>query len=278
MALTADFNQAFLPESVGPLIVQPLREESVALEQTTIISAGVHTRATRFPIVTGDVSAAWTPEGEEIAHTDGAVDELEVVPIKVAALSIISRELAEDSTPGAADIVGRGMVASLARKIDAAFFAATTANGPAGIASIAHQSVDTGAFGNLDPFAEALSKARSVGATTTAFIAAPATVLALHQLKDETGSNRPLLTPDPTRPGQSVIFGVPLIVSPDIAAGVVWAVPRAHSFSVLREDTTLAVDSSAFFTSDRVAVRATCRVAFGFPHPAAVVRIGPSGS
>jgi len=30
---------------------------------------------------------------------------------------------------------------------------------------------------------------------------------------------------------------------------------------------------SVFFTSDRVAVRAVCRVGFAFPHPGAVVKV-----
>jgi hypothetical protein len=38
----------------------------------------------------------------------------------------------------------------------------------------------------------------------------------------------------------------------------------------------VAVDRSAFFTSDRVAVRVVLRVSFAFPHEQAVVKIVPS--
>jgi len=41
----------------------------------------------------------------------------------------------------------------------------------------------------------------------------------------------------------------------------------------VRNDVELAIDGSAFFTSDRTAIRATMRVAFAFPHAAAVQRI-----
>lgn len=37
----------------------------------------------------------------------------------------------------------------------------------------------------------------------------------------------------------------------------------------------VAVDRSAFFTSDRIAVRVTVRVGFGFPHEEAVVAVLP---
>jgi hypothetical protein len=40
-----------------------------------------------------------------------------------------------------------------------------------------------------------------------------------------------------------------------------------------RRDAAVKADRSVFFTSDRVAARATCRVGFGFPHTAALVRI-----
>jgi hypothetical protein len=43
--------------------------------------------------------------------------------------------------------------------------------------------------------------------------------------------------------------------------------------TAVRRDAEVKADRSGFFTSDRVAVRATCRVGFGYPHPAALVRI-----
>jgi hypothetical protein len=43
--------------------------------------------------------------------------------------------------------------------------------------------------------------------------------------------------------------------------------------TVVRRDAEVQADRSVFFTSDRVAVRATCRVGFGFPHTAALVRV-----
>jgi hypothetical protein len=53
----------------------------------------------------------------------------------------------------------------------------------------------------------------------------------------------------------------------------VWGLPTLHTMVILREGTTVEADESVFFTSDRVALRARMRVAFGFPHPAAVVKI-----
>ncbi|MEU7764356.1 phage major capsid protein [Nocardia sp. NPDC049190] len=262
-----------LPQQIHQLIVQPVERESVAFQVTSVLSTDTNT--SKFPIVTEDPAAAWTPEGQEITPDDQEFDELEVTPKKVAALTIVSNELAADSNPAALNIVGAGLVRSLTAKLDAAFFAMTTVNGPAGIGSTTHQLVDTsGGITNTDPFAEAISKAENVGARITSFVASPTTALALAKLKEITGSNRPLLGPDPSMPGARTVLGVPLLVSPYVTNGDIWAIPRDFTYTVLRNDTTLRISEDAYFSSDRVGVRATMRVAFGFPHPAAVVRLG----
>jgi hypothetical protein len=60
---------------------------------------------------------------------------------------------------------------------------------------------------------------------------------------------------------------VPLHSSPAVDNGEIWAIPQKFSFVVLRENVDVVVDESAFFTSDRVGIRATMRVGFGHPHP-----------
>lgn len=67
------------------------------------------------------------------------LDEINIVPAKLAGLTIISNELAMDSSPAALQVVGDGLVRDLARKTDQAFFANTTTNGPAGLLSITRQ-------------------------------------------------------------------------------------------------------------------------------------------
>ncbi len=89
-----------------------------------------------------------------------------------------------------------------------------------------------------------------------------------------------LLGPDPARPGATTVLGVPLLVSPYVTDGDVWAIPQAFAFTTMRTDTRLTISEDAYFSSDRVGVKATTmRLAFGFPHPQAIVRIGePDGS
>ena len=114
-----------------------------------------------------------------------------------------------------------------------------------------------GAIPNTDVFAEALSKAEDEGAVITAFVANPADILTLSKVKKATGSNEPLLTADPTMPTKRMVLGVPLVSSTAVTAGTIWAIPGDRVFAIVREDATLAVDYCAYFSSDRVGVRAT---------------------
>ena len=128
----------------------------------------------------------------------------------------------------------------------------------------------------MDWAEEAKSDAETAHATLTAFVAAPATALALSTIKEQTGSNKSLLGSDPTQPTSRTIAGVPLYTSPAVPANTVWGISAQHSIFVLRQDATVVTDTSAFFTSDRVAMRATLRVAFAFAHPASIVKVTTS--
>lgn len=267
------------PESVQALVVEPVSRQSVAFQVSTVVN--ISTEATRFPKVTGDPDAAWTPEGTEIPVDGLEVDEVVAQPVKLAALSVVTSELAADSTPAAERVIGDAITRSIVAKVDAAYFADTTANGPSGLLSVSgRQNVYAGVNPtNTDSFIEAIAAAENVGvaASDLTFVTDPATALQLAKLKKlSSGSNEPLLTSDAASPTGRQIAGVPLLVSPHVPTApskVVWAIPRSRSFVVVRAGTTLVTDSSAFFSSDRVAIRATTRLTFAFPHQAAIVAV-----
>jgi HK97 family phage major capsid protein len=262
------------PAQVHSLVIQPLIDQSVAAQVSTVVPTSSHDL--RVPRVTQDPAAAWTQEGAEINVSYAVLDEILVTPKQLAGLVVISNELANDTSPAALQVVGDGLVRDLRRKIDAAYFTNTTANGPSGLGSLTTSTAaNGGAWATLDSFEAAKSAAETLHTQITAFVTSPATALTLSTLKQfgTVGSNMPLLQADPTQPSARTISGVPLYVSPSVAADLVWAIPAAHSLFVLRQDTTVVTDSSVFFTKDSVAVRATLRVAFGFTYPIAVVKV-----
>jgi HK97 family phage major capsid protein len=63
--------------------------------------------------VVADPTSGWTAEGSEIDVSDPDIDELNVVPKKLAALVVVSNELIADSDPSALQVVGDGLVRDL---------------------------------------------------------------------------------------------------------------------------------------------------------------------
>lgn len=276
---TSNASAILRPEQVADLLVKPVLALSVATrpEIATVVQTG--SKTFRVPMVNADPTAQWLNEGQEIAVSDAALSELDITPAKVGGLVLITNELAADSSPEAAQVVGDGLARDIARRLDQAFCSALASPAPAGLESLPTsagnvQVVAAGtSFSDLDPFAEAQSLAENVGATVTAFLAHPTDALALAQLKGGTALATPLLSQDPTQPSRRQIFGTPLLVSPAVTQGHVWALDGSRNFVVIRQDATVDIDASPFFTSDRTAVRGIMRVGIGWPHPAAVVRI-----
>lgn len=262
-----------LPDAYGKLIVTAVQSASVASQ----VAATVPTNSTVFhvPILAADAAAAWVVEGAEINPTDATFAEAVVTPAKLAGLSIISRELAEDSSPAAAQLVGQSIARDLARKLDLAFFGNLPTPAPAGLEAVPGVTAVTAgtAYTTLDPFAEAISLAEQEGATLGGFVANPADALTLATLKEQTGSNKPLLGPDPSAPTRRTLLGVGLYSSPAVTPGTVWALPRDRVLIVLRTDAKVETSTDAYFSSDRVGVKATLRAGFAYPHPAAIVKI-----
>lgn len=283
LTTTATVN-GILPDQYGSLIIEPIQANSLAFDPR--VSTVVTTTATEFrmPVIRSDVGASWLTEGGEIAPADALFDEIVVRPGKVGGLTIISSELANDSTPAAQGIVGDSLGRSIAGKIDAAFFGNLASPAPVGIGALTKynstgpvdgysQVLYTTAITNLDAFAEAIAAAEALGAKVTSFVTNAAVALVLAKLKSATSSNQPLLGIDATNGTARQVLGVPLLVSPYVPANTVYALDGSRQYTVLREDVKLTRSDDAYFSSDRVAVKGTARVGFGFPSLRSVVKI-----
>ena len=277
---TTNAPQTFLPFEVGQLLIEPIIQQSRA----TLVGNVIRTTAAQFriPVVATDAAAGWTAEGAEIAPSDAVLAEAVVNFGKLAGLSIVSNEMLADAVPQIAQVIGDGLARDISMKLDVAFFGTKGASTvqPAGLRDLPTTgagSVTTisagGAWANIDAFTSAVYAAANVGAQLGGFVANPTDALLLAQIKQLAGGSVPLLQPDPTSSGAVTVAGVPLLTSPAVQVGTIWGVPAGRAYVVIREDATVTVDSSAFFSSDRSAVRAVLRVGFAFPHPASIVRV-----
>lgn len=280
--ITSGQPATWFPDETGDLIIRPVTADSVAFtilsECGGLASTTQRVHNYRVPVWQSDPTAAWIPEGGEIPTSNGALAEETDGFYKLAGLVTVSRELANDSDPDAAQQVGNGLARDISRKIDAAFFGSRGQNldQPRGLGDITGVgTINAGTeWADSDPFVSAVYAAEGVGATLAAFVANPADALALAKLKSAKDSNLPLLGADPTQPTRRVIAGVPLYSSAAVTTGTVWAIPaNGLVLGVIREDVDVRRDESVKFTSDQVMVRATMRITTLFPHPAAIQKI-----
>lgn len=72
---------------------------------------------------------------------------------------------------------------------------------------------------------------------------------------------------------QRVVNGVPITIAPDYTAGTIYGVDASRIYSVIRDEVLVHVDESVYFTSDRIAVRTTMRISFGFADPASIIKM-----
>ncbi|SDY92448.1 phage major capsid protein, HK97 family [Modestobacter sp. DSM 44400] len=167
------------------------------------------------------------------------------------------------------------MARDMAKRVDAAFFGNLAAPAPKGLGALTgYAAVSAGAsWTNVDPFTDALFAVEGAGQTVDSWVANPADAQVISKIKTGTGSNQPLLQPDVTSPTKRTIQGVPLYVSAAVAPGTIWGIPRARSLVVMRNDVRVETSPDAYFSSDRIGIRGTMRVAFSFPHAAAIARI-----
>lgn len=272
--LTNSTNVAgILPAQYGSLVEDPIKRDALAFNPLVSSVVSISSHDFRIPILKQDAGAAWTPEGAEIADDDAVLDEITVTPSKVAGLSIISSELADDSSPEAQKIIGDGLARSIVDEIDKAFFGNLAAPAPKGLASVAGVAAISGNLANLDVFAEAISAAELSGANITAFVCNPADALTIAKLKTAAGHNAPLLGSDATAGTARRALGVPILSTRHVPAGIIWGLDGSRQTTVLRRGTELAVDRSSHFTSDRVAIRAISRIGYGFAQPHAIVKL-----
>ncbi|MFL0579207.1 phage major capsid protein [Dietzia sp. 179-F 9C3 NHS] len=259
------------PDQVQALVVEPTLAASIATSVCGVINT--NSEVTRIPRITSDPTAEWVEEGAEIPTSNATADELVIVPAKVAALSVISNELANDTAPAAANIIGAGIVRDLVREVDAAFFGAKAAPAPSGLAALDGVTTTTGTLDDFDIFVDAIAAVQAAGGTVNAWVANPTDAATIAKIKTSAGSNMTALSGDPSTPGRRVIEGAPLYVTPEVAAGTIWTLDATSAQIVLRNDAEVAIDRSVYFTSDRCAVRGTLRIGWGFTRPASIGKI-----
>jgi HK97 family phage major capsid protein len=240
-----------------------------------------------------DPVPGWYAELDTIAASDPVLQTLTAVPRKLAVRMECSNEVLSDSVPDAGEVVRNLMLSALAERLDVAFFEGTGANNqPRGLRlTPGIQQVSLGANGgpiqNLDVVADALSLLESANVPPP-FVAvmAPRTWGAIRKLKEQSGSNRPLVADPPASDAAPRIFGVPVFTTTSLpineAQGTssnassiyIYSVdPDKGPLLVRRADAEIELDRSRLFDRDASELRGKLRATVVVPQPLSVVRI-----
>ena len=262
---------ALKPDEVAGLVVEPALSASVFAQTASQIP--FNSAKLRIPRV-ADGSAAFTAEGTEIGVSDATISEVVAPAYAIKSLTFLSSELAADGNPNTLQLIGNAAARQIAASLDDAAFGTTTPNGPAGIESLTGLAYDEeSALSNLDDVQLAVAAVQSHGYNPTVLVTTPDIYADLSILKTGAGSNVPLLQTDATEGVGRNANGLSVFVSQHVAPGTLYVWDPEVVILGVREDADLNVSEHAAFSSDRLAVRATMRVAVAFPAPKAIAKV-----
>lgn len=174
-----------LPTDVATAFIDMARSNAVCLQ------AGVQTYSTReqnfnIPKISGDVTAAWRAEGEEISESDPVFTKIEVRPKSLACLIRLSNELLADAPGLASRMIESSIVGAMSVAMDTAILRGSGSNNvPAGIryASNVQVSNATNPVAATD-LVDAWEKIANENGTPTGIIMAPKFAAYLGKLTD----------------------------------------------------------------------------------------------
>jgi HK97 family phage major capsid protein len=260
------------PDDMKTFVWDKLRDLAV------VLASGVPvldtTRGTmHYPVITGDITADFYDELDDIVESDPALDDFEITPKAIKALVRGSSEAFEDSDPSLLQVVTDNLTTILGLRLDFAALSGNPSKGFPGMANIAGQSITAvGALTNYDPFAKALgllAEAHVPG--PYAIVAHPRVLYALRVIKESTTENNVGLLTPPWMPPMFESSALGVTGSPPKTTVLVYA-PAMLAIG-RRRDVTIEVDRSEEFSKDAVLVRGKIRAALGTPHPEAVVKL-----
>lgn len=271
MAVSTQNTSELTAEQVEKILVQPLEEQSQFLAAGPRIF-DTNGSQVRIPKMGGATSPSWHGENELIDEQDPDFDEIVLLPSTMKSVKTLTRysnEMARQSVVALDAALKDRLVRDVASTLDAQFFGAAGdgTTQPKGILAWDDtQKVDaTGAALGLDVLLDAWGKALSanVDITKLRWIMRPDAFTALRKIKQGTGSNQYVLTPDATQDGVFRLFGSPVTITSRLPEGegaesIVLA--DFSQIAVARDQApTVKILDQTFGDYDQQAIRVTAR-------------------
>lgn len=248
------------PEAWAIFVLENISAASVMIASGATVVRTAN-RVIHIPRVTGSGGVGWYPELAPIGPGDPVGDELVLQPHKIGAISTVSNEAVNDSSPSALDAIGTAMLRAIGLGVDKAYFVGTGPSNdqPQGILTQALPSTP----GPVDytTIVTAAGIVRGKGGRPDSLWVSPADLTALQLAVD--GLNRPLIQPDPAQAMSETIAGLRIWATPAVPAGSALVAEAAQVIVCLRQDATVAVSTDASFNADASLVRVIARTDVG---------------
>lgn len=272
MAVSTANTSELTAEQVQKILVQPLEEQSQFLAAGPRIF-DTNGSQVRIPKMGGPTTPSWHGENEQIDEQDPDFDETILLPSTMKSVKTLTRysnEMARQSVVALDAALKDRLVRDVASTLDAQFFGAAGdgITQPKGILAWADtQKVDaTGADLGLDVLIDAWGKALSanVDITKLRWVMRPDAFTALRKVKQGTGSNQYVLTPDATQDGVFRLFGSPVTITSrlpeDEETGQSIVLADFSQIAVARDQApTVKILDQTFGDYDQQAIRVTAR-------------------
>lgn len=266
---------ATTPEEWAGYVLDHLSHESVVLasgaRRVDTVAKQIH-----VPRLTSDGAADWYGELEEIAAGDPQGQDLALTPFKVAAVTVLSNEVVNDSDPAVLDTVGTAMTRAISLEADRALFAGGGGGtiGPEGFVnhSPALQKVTAGTI-TYDKIVTGGGSIAAHGGRADSLYVNPADYTKLQLQTD--GFARPLIQPDPQGGGAVTIAGFKVHQTPALGAGTALLAQADQLVVAVRSDASVAFSTDAQFEKDGTVVRVVARVDGGIADANGVCLIAP---
>lgn len=275
--------QPLSPAQQGDLIRLPLQRDSLALTTSTVLNTD--RVSLNVPLLSSDVPSGFVEEAAEIDSGQPEVDTVPLRPRKAAGLAVLSNELINDSDPSATAMIGESIAASLRRTIDTAFLTGSGEN----VASpgMSHQDPPltegepldfTNGTTDLDPLSDAINQILAHDGRADVIVMSPATWGHIWRMKQDDGSNVPLLG-SPSGPsvapgqasspgdrsstengGRPALFNVPVFVDSSCPNDTLFTWDSSVIAVAMNTDVNVEFDASARFSSDSTVARGIIRL------------------
>ena len=264
-----------VPEPLANSIIELRESYGVARRECTVLP--MSDAVMIFPRLNTEVVSYYVGENSTITASDPVLNQVKLEAKKLAAMTVISSEMSEDSVIGVAEMLARSMAQSFAIAEDQALFlgdGTSTYGGIVGLGGalgagslVTATSNATFAALTIGNFESMIGAAKQwAGAQFKWYISQAGWSASMQRLMDAAGGNNIQTLQN----GNSILsfLGYPVVISQTLHSTLTSSTgSRACYFGDLRNgvymgskrDMSVAADSSRYFENDAIAIRATER-------------------